>query len=161
VPRARPRRTALWTCPACGARFVTRNLAHSCIRRTVDDFFADKPAGGVALARAFIAEVASLGPVTLHPVKTRIALMVDVRFAAINRIGADAIRGHIWLRERHASDRFEKIEQLGADFLYHFEVSARRPIDAELRKFIRLGYAMRRSRTPRRSAPARRRRPPG
>lgn len=151
----------LWTCPACGAKFVTRNLSHSCVRRTVDDFLADKPPGGVALARAFIAEVEKLGPVTLHPVKTRIALMVDVRFAAINRIGADAIRGHIWLRERHASDRFTRIERLGDDFLYHFEISADRPIDAELRRFIRLGYAMRRSRTPRRSAPARRRRPPG
>jgi len=162
VARARrPAARGLWTCPTCGAKLVTRNLSHSCVRRTVDDFFADKPSRGVALARAFIAEVEKLGPVTLHPVKTRIALMVDVRFAAIYRIGADAIRGHIWLRDRHASDRFETIEQLGKDFLYHFEVSERRPIDGELRKFIRLGYAMRRSRTPRRSAPARRRRPPG
>jgi len=132
----------MWACPRCRAKFVTRNLPHSCVVVTVDTFFAAQPPGGVALARAFIAEVEKLGPVTLHPVKTRIALMVDVRFAAINRISAGSIRGHFWLRERHASDRFERIEQLGArDWLYHFIVDASRPIDAELRRFMRLAYA--------------------
>ena len=108
----------------------------------MEAFFATRPAGGAALARAFIAEVEKLGPVTLHPVKTRIALMVDVRFAAINRISADAIRGHFWLRERRQSARFARIEQLGArDWLYHFLVDADHPIDRELRRFMRLAYA--------------------
>ena len=88
------------------------------------------------------AQYLALGPVTLHPVKTRVALMVDVRFAAINRISEDAIRGHVWLRERHASRRFVKIEKLGArDWLYHFVVSDEQPIDRELKKFLALGYA--------------------
>ena len=132
----------MWTCPRCLAKFVTRNLPHSCVVTTVEDFFAARAPGGVALARAFIAEVEKLGPLTLHPVKTRIALMVDVRFAAINRISATSIRGHFWLRARHASRRFERIEPLGSrDWLYHFIVDAQRPIDAELRRFMRMAYA--------------------
>jgi hypothetical protein len=132
----------VWTCPRCKARFVARNLSHSCVRTTVEEFFAARPPGGVALARAFVAEVEKLGPVTLHPVKTRLALMIDVRFAAINRISKDSLRGHFWLREEHASDRFERIEKLGErDWLYHFIIDAERPIDAELRRFIRLAYA--------------------
>ena len=131
-----------WICPHCGARFVTRNLSHSCIRRTVDEFFADKPAAGVRHAKAFIAEARKLGPVTLHPVKTRIALMVDVRFAAINRIAADLIKGHLWLRERHESERFDRIEALGPNYVYHFEISDRRPIDDELRAFLSRSYAI-------------------
>ena len=91
--------------------------------------------------RAFVREVKTLRPVVLHPVKTRMALMVEVRFASINRISERSIRGHLWLREPHASDRFEKIEKLGPrDWLYHFEISDSRPIDAELRRFIRLAY---------------------
>jgi hypothetical protein len=132
----------LWTCPACGAKLVTRNLSHSCVKQTVRGFYAGKPELGVALAKAFVAEVRKLGPVTLHPVKTRIALMVEVRFAAINRINRDSIRGHLWLKEKHATDRFERIEVLGADLLYHFEVSERRPIDDELRRFIAMSYAI-------------------
>ena len=131
-----------WTCPKCGARFVTRNLSHSCVARTVDEFFADKPAGGVAHAKAFIAEASKLGPLTLHAVKTRIALMVDVRFAAINRIGDDLIKGHLWLRERHQSERFDRIESLGRNHIHHFEVSERRPIDDELRAFLSMSYAI-------------------
>ena len=50
-----------WTCPECGARFVTRNLSHSCVRRTVNEFFAGKPAAGVAHAKAFIAEARKPG----------------------------------------------------------------------------------------------------
>jgi hypothetical protein len=84
---------------------MTRNLAHSCIRRTADEFFADKPAGGVAHAKAFIAEARKLGPVTLYAVKTRIAL-------------------------------------IGRDYIYHFEISDRRPIDDELRRFLSMSYAI-------------------
>jgi len=132
----------MWTCPKCRAKLVTRNLSHSCVRTTVRAFFADKPKAGVGFAKQLIAAVREVGPITLHPVKTRIALMVDVRFAAINRVGKDAIRGHFWLREKHASDRFVKIEKLGKrDYLYHFEISDRRPIDDELRRFIALAYA--------------------
>ncbi|HEY5923601.1 MAG TPA: DUF5655 domain-containing protein [Kofleriaceae bacterium] len=131
-----------WACPRCGAKFATRNASHSCVKQTLAEFFAGKPRDGVRHAKALIATVRELGPVTLHPVKTRVALMVDVRFAAINRIGEDSIRGHIWLREAMTSDRFVKIEKLGArDWLYHFVVSDEQPIDAELRKFLRGGYA--------------------
>ena len=131
-----------WTCPKCGAKFVTRSLSHSCVKRTVDAFFADKPAAGVRHAKAFIAEARRLGPVTLHAVKTRIALMVEVRFAAINRVGPDLVKGHLWLRERHESERFDRIEALGRDFIYHFEISERRPIDDELRAFLAMSYAI-------------------
>ena len=130
----------VWTCPKCNARLVMRNMSHSCFKTTVRTFFAGKPQRGVAIAKALIAEARTLGPVTLHPVKTRIALMVDVRFAAIYRISQDSIRGHLWLKERHATDRFERIEQLGRDYLYHFVISDERPIDDELRRFLAMSY---------------------
>jgi hypothetical protein len=121
---------------------VTRNLSHSCVKTTIRAFFAGKPRHGVALAKALIAEARALGPVTLHPVKTRIALMVDLRFAAIYRISEDSIRGHLWLKERDATERFERVEQLGADYLYHFVISDERPIDDELCRFLAMSYAI-------------------
>lgn len=135
----------VWTCPECRAKLVTRNLSHSCVRRTAREFFAGKPKAGVALAKAFIAEARKLGPVTLHPVKTRIALMVDVRFAAIYRINEAAIRGHLWLTERLDVEApwLVKIEPLGKrDVLYHFELSATKPIDDKLRALLQRSYAI-------------------
>jgi len=132
----------MWTCPKCKAKLVQRNLSHSCVKTTVREFFAGKPAAGVAFAKALIAELRAIGPVTLHPVKTRIAFMVDVRFGAINRISAASIRGHLWLKQSHASERFLKIEKLGkSDYLYHFTISDEQPIDDELRRFLALAYA--------------------
>jgi hypothetical protein len=114
----------MWACPRCGAKFVSKNASHSCVKQTLTEFFATSRHGGVKHAKALIAAVRAFGPVTLHPVKTRVALMVDVRFAAINRIGDDSIRGHVWLREGRESVRFVKIEKLGArDWLYHFVIS--------------------------------------
>jgi hypothetical protein len=92
------------------ARLVTRNLSHSCVKTTIRAFFAGKPRRGVELATALIAEARTLGPVRPHPLKTRIALMVDARFAAIYRISEDSIRGRLWLKERHATEHFERIE---------------------------------------------------
>lgn len=133
----------MWTCPECSARLVTRNLSHSCVKLTVREFFAARPTGGAALAKSLIAEVRKLGALKLDPVKTRIALMVDVRFAAIYRFSETSIRGHIWLKQRHRSSRFERIEQLGRnDYLYHFIVSKERPIDDELLRFFKMGYAI-------------------
>jgi hypothetical protein len=37
-------REDLWTCPRCGARFVTRNMPHGCGEYPVDGFFEGKPA---------------------------------------------------------------------------------------------------------------------
>src|SRR5215467_11530657 len=91
--------TLMWTCPECDARLVQKNLAHSCIRRTAADFLATKPARGVELYYYFLREYEKIGPVIQHAVKTRIALMVDVRFAAIYKIGKDNIEGTLWLKE--------------------------------------------------------------
>ena len=132
----------MWTCPRCDARFVQKNSSHSCVRRTVEDFLADKPAAAVALFERLVAEVRRLGPVTLHPVKTRIALMVEVRFAAVNRFGPDFIDGHLWLKRRPDGSKFRKIDELGKDFVCHFRAGAASFFDEELRRWLRESYAI-------------------
>jgi hypothetical protein len=133
----------VWNCPACGAAFVQRNLSHSCVRTSLAAFLRDKPPGGVRLFRALVAEARRLGPVILHPVKTRVALMVDVRFAAVYRFAADAIDGHLWLKQRADSGKFRKIEDLaGKDFIHHFRMHSPAFLDAEFRRYLTLAYAI-------------------
>jgi uncharacterized C2H2 Zn-finger protein len=79
----KPRQSrSLWRCPRCGALFVSRNLPHSCGRYTVKGFLRGKPKRGVELFRVFLKEYRKIGPIILHPLKTRIALMVDIRFCS-------------------------------------------------------------------------------
>jgi len=113
------------------------------VRRSVDDFLRDKPVAAVRLFERFVDEVRKLGPVTLHPVKTRVALMVDVRFAAINRFGDDFIDGHLWLKQRQASGKFRRVEGLaGKDFIHHFRMSSPAFLDTEFRRYLEMAYAI-------------------
>ena len=131
----------MWTCPKCGAELVQRNLSHSCGAYTVAGFLDGKPERGVELFWHFVAEYEKVGPIKLHPVKTRVALMVDVRFAAINRVGKDFIDGHLWLKESIDSPTFYKIEHLGkSDFIHRFRIRDESDIDDEFRSLMRLAY---------------------
>src|SRR3982751_3188518 len=99
----------MWTCPKCNALLVQKNLSHSCGPYTVDDFLKGKSEHGKKLFWYFLREYEKIGPIILHPVKTRIALMVKVRFSAIGMIGEDYINGHLWLKSRINSRKFYKI----------------------------------------------------
>jgi hypothetical protein len=117
-------------------------MSHSCVRRSLEDFLADKPAGAVKLFERLVDEVRRIGPVTLHPVKTRVALMVEVRFAAVNRFHDNYIDGHLWLKRRPPSPKFRKIDELGKDFVCHFRAADPSFFDDDFRGYLRESYAI-------------------
>ncbi len=73
----------MWACPRCGRAFANRNQAHACAPLgDLDRHFARaSPAVRAAFDRV-LAVVSGLGPVTVLPEKTRIALQVRMSFAA-------------------------------------------------------------------------------
>lgn len=88
-PQMRSRRgpasmPALWICPACGARLVSRNLWHSCGRYTLETLFAGAAPGVVELARTYVAMLHSLGDVQVIAQKTRLVCVARVRFAGLS-----------------------------------------------------------------------------
>lgn len=103
----------LWKCPRCGARFVTRNMSHGCGEYSVDGFFEGRSPSARELYDAPVRVIAELGPFEQVPTKTRIAFMVRVRFAAVNRVRRDGLACHVWLKRRIRSPRFTKVELLG------------------------------------------------
>ena len=71
----------LWTCPACGERFVSPRLWHSCGRHTYDALFARRE---THVRRIFerLADLArACGPVRIYPQKTRVVFQVRIRFS--------------------------------------------------------------------------------
>lgn len=106
---ARNGKPALWRCPKCGERFTTRNQWHACGSFNIEALFARSEPIVRRLYDRFLKVVAASGPVTIIPQKTRIALQVRMRFAALmpQKI---ALKGHLVLARRCPSDRFEKIE---------------------------------------------------
>lgn len=133
----------MWTCPKCGAQFFQKNLWHSCGNFSVEGFLKDKPKRGVELFWHFIHEYRKIGPIILHPVKTRIAIMVQVRFAGINKIGADYIQGGFWSKKKVKSDKFYKVSNFTPkDYGLLFRIQDENDIDEEFRGYMKEAYAI-------------------
>ena len=131
----------LWKCPRCGARFVTRNMSHGCGEYSVDGFFEGRSPSARELYDALVRVLAELGPFEQVPTKTRIAFMVRVRFAAVNRVRRDGLVCHVWLKRRIHSPRFTKVELLGRnDWIHHLVIRSEEDLDDEFRRWMREAY---------------------
>ena len=125
-PTTRP----LWTCPSCGARFVTPNMWHSCTRLTLDERFAASTPEARAAFDRFVALVERCGPVTVIAQKSRIVLMDRVRFAGAVVL-RDRVRLNFTLTRRLDAHWVERIETyLGGRWNAHRFI-ARSPADVD------------------------------
>ena len=131
----------MWTCPKCKAQFVQKNIWHSCGNYTVEQFLEGKSLRAIDLFYYFLNEYKKIGPIILHPVKTRIAFMVKVRFSGVNRLGRDYIQGAFWVKEKIISDKFYKTEEYTPnDFGHYFRIYNESDIDDEFRKYMKMAY---------------------
>lgn len=144
----------MWTCPRCNHKFINKNQSHSCGQFTVGEFLKGKSEQAVFLFRSFLEAYKSIGPYELHPVKTRVALLAQMRFASINKLGLDYLDGHFVLTKSLPNNTIiYKIDNLNDRFfVHHFRIYTRSQIDGRFRKYMRLAYEVgerRHIRTPR------------
>ncbi len=132
----------MWTCPKCQHRFYNKNQSHSCLRVSVEDFLSGKPQSMKLLFRYFLDAYGEIGPFEIHPVKSRVALLVKMRFCSINRIGKDFISVHFVLTEPYEDNScFYKIENLANRFfVHHARLETESDVNAELKKYMRMAY---------------------
>lgn len=135
------RSPALWRCPKCGHRFVTRNLWHSCGRYRLADHFAGKPASLRATFRRWVAVARACGPVTVYAQKTRIVIQARVRFAGAI-VGRRWLDAALWLQRRVTHPRLHRIEDFGRlGYGVHFRLTRPGDVDRKLVLLMREAYA--------------------
>ncbi len=134
APRARP----LWRCPKCGARFVTKNLWHSCGRFSLDDLLArsDPPVRALFRRLAACMRRHCGRRVVLLPQKTRAVFMHEVRFCSVQP-RKDHLRLGLVLRRRLAHPRIVRVEDFGHALVNHMRVGSTADLDAELGGWLR------------------------
>ena len=129
-------RPALWVCPRCGARLVTRNLWHSCSKHTLDELFAGARPGVLEIARSYVDILASLGDVQVIPQKSRLVVVARVRFAGLYPRKTDFLAAfslHRWID----SPRIVKTADYGPRWCGHFvRVRQTTDLDDELRSWL-------------------------
>jgi hypothetical protein len=133
-------RTAMWTCPRCGHRFVSANMWHSCSHHSVDEHFARAEPQVRAAFDRLVELYERCGPIVVIAQKTRIVFMVRARFGGC-QVRRDRLVTNVSLPRRVAHPRFKRIEQLGRWHLHHFEVRSPAELDdSELQALICESY---------------------
>jgi hypothetical protein len=133
----------LWTCPKCRAKFVTRNMPHSCGRATLADWIDDVGPRGRALYEAFEAVIAACGPYHVAPAKTRIAFLGRVRFAGVTRLSDASITVSFALPAPLRSRRFQRVVEVAPGwFVHRLVITDARQFDRQARAWFRRSYQL-------------------
>jgi Domain of unknown function (DUF5655) len=130
----------MWTCPRCGRAFANRNQVHTCAPlTTLDDHFA----GTDPVVRALFDRIlAELGPVTVLPEKTRIALAIRMSFAAFmpRRHWLD---GHLVLAREAEHPRFRRVQAMSRRNVVHeFRLTGPDDVDPAFVALLHEAYAV-------------------
>jgi hypothetical protein len=140
-PESRPR--ALWSCPRCRLKFVTRNLWHSCGQATRDDWKGKMGPQALALYERFEYLIERCGRYHVSPAKTRITFLGRVRFAGITRLSEDGLRCNFALPHALRSRRFVKVSEVVPGWWSHeLQISEPRELDAEVQGWLRQSYRL-------------------
>jgi hypothetical protein len=131
----------MWRCPACGRDFAATNQTHTCGPLSdLDAHFIGKAPAVRETFDRIVAAVRALGPVTVLPEKTRIALHVRMSFAAFTP-RTRWLDGHLVLARRVDSPRFRKIEVFSPrNVLHAVRLTGPDQVDGEFVRWLGEAY---------------------
>ena len=142
----------MWTCPDCGRQFHNANNSHSCMARIgVDEHLAGKPAGVADAYRLFEALVREIGPITVEPLKSRIAFKARTTFA-----GATFTKGTLragFVLARRIEDPRLKVDSYGGRHVHTLEVTDPDQLTDDLRIWLAEAYELGSARAGRAGSP--------
>lgn len=132
--------TALWRCPKCGHRFVTKNLWHSCGRYSLASHFKGKPKILRKTFDRFVSLAKECGPVTVYAQKSRIVIQKRVRFAGAV-VRSTWLDAGIWLKRKIKHPLLIRVESYGnLGYGLRFRLERPEDIDSSLAKLVREAY---------------------
>ena len=131
----------LWTCPRCGAKFVSASMWHSCGRWKLDALFATSDPHVFELFQKFRRMVRACGRSTMIPQKTRVVFTVRMRFA-----GAMVRKSHLRIGlvlERPLPPDPRLVDTLVASprcYAHSFKIERADQLDGSMAALIREAY---------------------
>lgn len=132
----------MWTCPDCGRQFHNVNNAHSCMARTgVEEHLAGKSAGVVDAYRALEAMVREIGPITVEPLKSRIAFKARTTVAGATFTKSTMRAGFVLARR--LNDPRLKVDTYGGRHVHTMEVADPAQLTDEFREWLGRGLRAR------------------
>jgi hypothetical protein len=134
---------ALWTCPKCGAKLITKNLSHSCGRATLADWQRRMGPKARALYDGFERMIRACGEYHVAPAQSRIAFLGLVRFAGITRLSEKGMTCSFALPHALRSERFEKVEEVVPGWWVHrLRIVEPGQLDRQVQRWLRDSYRL-------------------
>ncbi len=131
---------ALWRCPECGERFVTKNLWHSCGRFSLEQLFARSESHVIELFKSFAQMVRKCGPARMIPQKNRAVFQVRMRFASCYPRRSSMVCT-LALSRLLENPRIIKVEHFSPHcILHYFRITSKDDLDSELQRWLRESY---------------------
>jgi hypothetical protein len=133
----------MWTCARCGRSFANRNQTHTCAPLGELDrrFAGSRPHVRQTFDR-IVEAVETLGPLTVLPEMSRIALQARMSFAAFTpRIRW--LNGHLVLARTIDAPRFSRVETYSPNNVLHaFRLECPDEVDEEFTSWLAEAYAV-------------------
>ena len=143
------REQPLWECPRCGRTFANLRQTHTCAALgDLDQHFTGSAPQVREAFDAVVVFVGTLGPVSVLPQKTRIALHVRMSFAAFMP-RSRWLDGHLVLARRIGSPRFRRIDTYSPRNVVHaFRLTGPAEVDDEFTGWLAEAYRVGEQRHP-------------
>jgi hypothetical protein len=131
----------MWTCPDCGRQFHNVNNAHSCMARIgVEEHLAGKPPAVAEAYRRLEAMVREIGPITVEPLKSRIAFKARTTFAGATFTKSTLRAGFVLARR--LDDPRLKVDTYGGRHVHTLEVMDGAQLTDDLREWLAEAYRL-------------------
>lgn len=105
-------------------------MSHACGPYTVEGFMDGRGPKARLLWDHLLATVGAFGPFDFAPAKTRVALMVRVRFLAVTALSDRGLTFHLWLRSDARRPEVFRLDELGPKAVIHW-IRATSPEDID------------------------------
>lgn len=131
----------MWTCPDCGRRFHNPHGWHSCVDgRGVEDHLAGKPSGVVDAYRRFEGMIRQVGPMTVEPLKSRIAFKGRTTSAGATFTKSTMRAGFVLARR--LDDPRLKVDSYGGRHVHTLEVTDPMQLTEDIRLWLEEAYRL-------------------
>jgi hypothetical protein len=131
----------LWTCPACGERFVSPRLWHSCGKGSFAALFARSDPNVREIFDRLAGLAAACGPVRIYPQKTRIVFQARIRFASCRPQKRALIAGFLLPRSMRSKRFTMRLDGVSKHYVaVETKLSAPVDVDAQVARWMKRAY---------------------
>lgn len=131
----------LWTCPACGERFVSPRLWHSCGKHTFAALFARSEPQVREIFERLASVARACGPVRIYPQKTRVVFQARIRFAGGTPRKRSFVAGLMVPREAKSKRFTMELDGVSRHYkAVHVVLSKVSDVDAQMTRWIKRAY---------------------